>query len=198
MNHFKAINLLQLHHKVFHVPILWTVLYYSHFCLCLSTRRLLWKLSKHNLLSQSLSQHFWKQPLANVLTSTQTARLRSTRTTITVCHQLPSKQKHITDHTTSSNHDNFQSRWWKLFVATCWPWSLSHTPDLAGQHHFSPKVFTLLSAQRQCPSCILPLVRDRVDKGSNATPTVAMSHFHHGTITVIHNRNHVWCWVCQT
>ena len=61
------------------------------------------------------------------------------------------------------------------------------TPDLPGQNQFSPKVLKLLSAQRQCPCCILPLARDRVDKGSNATPTVAMSHIHHATIAVIHN-----------
>ena len=85
----------------------------------------------------------------------------------------------------------------KIFVATCWPWSLSHISDLANQYQFSPKVFILLSAQKQYPSCILPLAQDRIDKDLNATPIVIMSYFHHGTRIVIYNKNHRRCWVCQ-
>ena len=44
---------------------------------------------------------------------------------------------------------------------------------------------------------ILPLARDRVDEGSNAPINVPMSHIHHATIAVIHNRNPVWCWLSQ-
>ena len=44
---------------------------------------------------------------------------------------------------------------------------------------------------------ILPLARDRVDEGSNAATNVPMSHIHHATIAVIHNRNPVWCWLSQ-
>ena len=53
-----------LYSQAFHVPILWALLSYSRFCLCLSSRRLLRRVSKHKLLSKSLIQHFWKQPLA--------------------------------------------------------------------------------------------------------------------------------------
>ena len=36
---------------------------------------------------------------------------------------------------------------------------------------------------------IRPLARDRVDECSNAPTNVPMSHIHHATIAVIHNRN---------
>ena len=141
--------------------------------------------------TDAISQHLWKQPLTNVLIYTETPGLKALadRSPSAVTCQANKNTVLITRHPP----DNLLPRWWKLFVATGWPWCLSHTPDRAGQNQFSPKVFTLLSAQRPCLSSLLPLARDRVDKGSNATSTVAMSHFHHGTITVIHNRNHVWC-----
>ena len=108
--------------------------------------------------SKSLIQHFWKQPLANVLTSTQTPRLRSTRRLVTLCHHLPSKQKH------------------------------------ARRHYWSHNLLLLNSSMMMS---ILPLARDRVDEGSNAPTNVPMSHIHHATIAVIHNRNPVWCWLSQ-
>ena len=150
-----------MHHlnpEVFHVPILGTPLYYSHFCLCLSTHRPLCRRSKHKLLSQSLIKHFWKRPLANVLTSTQTPRLRSTRRPVTLCHHLPSKQKH------------------------------------ARRHYWSHNLLLLNASMMMS---ILPLARDRVDEGANAPANVPMSHIHHATIAVIHNRNSVWCWLSQ-
>ena len=103
MKYFEEIHLLYLYSQVFHVPILWALLSYLRFCLCLSSRRLLRRVSKHKLLSKSLIQHFWRQPLANVLTSTQTPRLRSTRRLVTLCHHLPSKQKHARRHYWSHN-----------------------------------------------------------------------------------------------
>ena len=152
MKHFEEIHLLHLYSQAFHVPILWALLSYSRFCLCLSSRRLLRRVSKHKLLSKSLIQHFWKQPLANVLTSTQTPRLRSTRRLVTLCHHLPSKQKH------------------------------------ARRHYWSHNLLLLNSSMMMS---ILPLARDRVDEGSNAPTNVPMSHIHHATIAVIHNRNPV-------
>ena len=158
MKHFEEIHLLHLYSQAFHVPILWALLSDSGFCLCLSSRRLLRRVSKHKLLSKSLIQHFWKQPLANVLTSTQTPRLRSTRRLVTRCHHLPSKQKHTRRHYWSHN---------------------------------------LLLLNSSMMMSILPLARDRVDEGSNAPTNVPMSHIHHATIAVIHNRNPMWCWLSQ-
>ena len=40
---------------------------------------------------------------------------------------------------------------------------------------------------------MLPLARERVDESSNAPTNVPMSHIHHATIAVIHNRNPVLC-----
>ena len=91
MNHFKAINLLHLYSQTFHVSILWALSSYSRFCLCLSSRRLLRRVSNHQLLSKSLIQPFLKQPLANVLTSTQTPQKPAQHSQS--CQPLPSPAK---------------------------------------------------------------------------------------------------------
>ena len=201
MKHFEEIHLLHLYSQAFHVPILWALLSYSRFCLYLSPRRLLRRVSKHQLLSKSLIQHFWKQPLANVLTSTQTPRLRSTRRLVTLCHHLPSKQKHATRHyrnmvasfRNSHRHMNIYEFCMISFLSSFW---LKKTYACeVGLINVSKTQPLLLNSSMMMS--ILPLARERVDESSNAPTNVPMSHIHHATIAVIHNRNPVWCWLSQ-
>ena len=86
------------------------------------------------------------------------ARLRSTRKPSILWHHLPQhKEEHITEQTTSS----WQSA--IMMVAQCL-WTLCiavQTPDLPSENQFSPKVFTLLSAQRHCPLLPVPWLPSR-------------------------------------
>ena len=201
MKHFKEIHVLHLYSQTFHVSIHWALSSYSRFCLCLSSRRLLRQVSKHQLLSKSLVQHFWKQPLANVLTSTQTPRLRSTRRVVSLCHHLPSKQKHATRHSRtmvissrkSQQHMNIYELCTISFLSSFW---LKKTYACKVGLINGSKTRRLLLNSSMMMS-ILPLARERVDESSNAPTNVPMSHIHHATIAVIHNRNPVWCWLSQ-
>ena len=135
--------------------------------------------------------------MANVLTSTQTPRLRSTRRLVTLCHHLPSKQKHATRHyrnmvASSRNfhqHVNIYEFCMISFLSSFWL-KKTYACEVGLINVSKPQTLLLNSSMMMS---ILPLARECVNESSNAPTNVPMSHIHHATKAVIHNRNPVCC-----
>ena len=123
-------------------------------------------------------------------------------------------QTKMNQHLRSSGPNKRKISKCSLKQLLCFEWSPPWHFKTACWHHFCLKLLSrdfcptnypnhlfqnnnLLLLNSSMMMSILPLARDRVDEGSNAPTNVPMSHIHHATIALIHNRNPVWCWLSQ-